>query len=79
MDQTSNYLSTNLISLLVNFSDLTQTLQALQERVNTLERNLMPFTVPYPTVPAFNPYGTHIPNTHGKQEQQIKNLISLLK
>ena len=77
MDQTSNYLPTNLISLLVNFSDLTQTLQALQERVNTLERNLMPFTVPYPTVSAFNPYGTHIPNTHGKQ--QIKNLISLLK
>ena len=71
MDQTSNYLPTNLISLLVNFSDLTQTLQALQERVNTLERNLMPFTVPYPTVPAFNPYGTHI-NTHGNQNTVYK-------
>ena len=55
------------------FSDLTQTLQALQDRVNTLERNLMPFTVPYPTMPAmsnpamhtFNPYSTPHLTTHG--------------
>ena len=50
---------------IIIFADLTQTLQALQERVNTLERNLMPFTIPYPTMPTYAPYTAHMAS-HGK-------------
>ena len=37
------------------FTDLSRTLEVLQQRVQALERNLSPYTVPYPTVSTY-PY-----------------------
>ena len=49
-----------------NFTDLSRTLETLQQRVQALEKNLAPFTTPYPAMSSYAFQMNSTPMNNGK-------------
>ena len=50
---------------------MSRTLETLQQRVNALEKNLAPFTVPYPPMSSYACQMNSVPITNGKCSVKI--------